>query len=193
MMGGSGSSGSTTVSKGNKQKNGWKKIIFVRVLVFDEKNRIGKPLVRIRESGFVVNVTESTTLEPMEAVAFKPIPGIWTDLFLVGDSLPYLIRSLTHFLQLCMVEFIACSQCGGSGMFIPDPGCRILIFTHPGSRIPDPKTATKERDEKNLMSYLPCSHKFHKIVHYFSFEVLKKKIWVNFQRIIELFTQKIVT
>jgi hypothetical protein len=47
-----------------------KKIIFV-VLVTDEKNRIGKPLVRIRESGFVVNVTGSTTLEPMEAVAFK--------------------------------------------------------------------------------------------------------------------------
>jgi hypothetical protein len=38
-----------------------------------------------------------------------------------------------------------------------------------------------------------CSHKFHKIEHYFSFEVLKKKIWANFQRIIELFTQKIVS
>ena len=37
-----------------------------------------------------------------------------------------------------------------------------------------------------------CSHKFHKIVNYFSFEVLKKKIWANFQRIIELFTKKIV-
>jgi len=37
-----------------------------------------------------------------------------------------------------------------------------------------------------------CSHKFHKIAHYFSFDVLKKKIWANFQRIIELFTQKIV-
>ncbi len=41
------------------------------------------------------------------------------------------------------------------------------------------------------MSYL-CSHKFHKIVNYFSFEVLKKKMWANFQRIIELFTKKIV-
>ncbi len=38
-----------------------------------------------------------------------------------------------------------------------------------------------------------CSHKFHKIENYYSFEVLKKKIWANFQRIIELFTQKIVT
>jgi hypothetical protein len=29
-------------------------------------------------------------------------------------------------------------QCGGYGMFIPDPD-----FTHPGSRIPDPKTPMK--------------------------------------------------
>jgi hypothetical protein len=28
---------------------------------------------------------------------------------------------------------------------------------------------------------------FHKIANYFSFELLKKKIWANFQRIIELF------
>jgi hypothetical protein len=31
------------------------------------------------------------------------------------------------------------------------PGSRILIFTHPGSQIPDPNTATKERDEKKLV------------------------------------------
>jgi hypothetical protein len=30
-----------------------------------------------------------------------------------------------------------------------------------------------------------------KIVNYFSFEVLKKKNWANFQRIIELFTKKL--
>ena len=30
-------------------------------------------------------------------------------------------------------------------------------------------------------------------LNYFIFEMLKKKIWANFQRIIELFTQKIVT
>jgi hypothetical protein len=28
---------------------------------------------------------------------------------------------------------------------------RILIFTHPGSQIPDPKSAAKERDEKKLV------------------------------------------
>jgi hypothetical protein len=33
------------------------------------------------------------------------------------------------------------------------PGSRILIYTHPGSRISDPKTATKERGEKNLLLY----------------------------------------
>jgi hypothetical protein len=75
---------------------------------------------------------------------------------------------------------------------IPDPGSRI---SDPGSRIPDlgswipdPKTATKERDEK--------FHKFHKIENYFSFELQKKNMLANFQRIlhpVELFTQKIVT
>jgi hypothetical protein len=79
------------------------------------------------------------------------------------------------------------------------PGSRILIFTHPGSRssdpgsrIPDPKTATKERGEKFFCHTFLCSHKFHKIVNYFSFEVLKKKCGANFQRNIELFTKKIV-
>jgi hypothetical protein len=48
-------------------------------------------------------------------------------------------------------------QCCGSGMFIPDPD----IYP---SRIPDPKTATKERGEKKFV-VIPffCSHKFHKI------------------------------
>jgi hypothetical protein len=34
------------------------------------------------------------------------------------------------------------------------PASRVLIFVHPGSRISDPKTATKEKNEKNLLSYL---------------------------------------
>jgi hypothetical protein len=70
-------------------------------------------------------------------------------------------------------------------MFIPDSGSRILIFTHPRSRIPDPKTATKERGEKKIDVIPFCSHKFHKIENYLIFEMLKKKIWANFQRIIE--------
>jgi hypothetical protein len=68
-------------------------------------------------------------------------------------------------------------------------GSRILVFN-----IPDPKTATKERCGKKLV-VLPffCSHKFHKIENYFSFEMLKKEIWANLQRIIELFSLKVVT
>jgi hypothetical protein len=65
------------------------------------------------------------------------------------------------------------------------PGSRILIFTHPGSK----NCNKRERWKKISGHTFLCSHKFHKIVNYFSFEVLKKKIWANFQRIIELFTK----
>ncbi len=42
------------------------------------------------------------------------------------------------------------SGSGGAVLRIRDVynGSRILIFNHPGSRIPDPKTLTKERGEK---------------------------------------------
>jgi hypothetical protein len=56
---------------------------------------------------------------------------------------------------------------------VADPGClsRILIFTHPGSKNSNKRDGVK----KNLLTYLFCSLKFHKIVNYFIFEVLKKK------------------
>ncbi len=76
------------------------------------------------------------------------------------------------------------------------PGSRILLFTHPGSRISDPGSQNSNKREGwkkiSCHSFL-CSHKFHKIENYFSFEMLKKKIWVNFLRIIWPFTQKIFT
>ncbi len=60
--------------------------------------------------------------------------------------------------------------------------------------IPDPDFFHQQkRGVKKICHIFLCSHKFHKIEHYFSFEVLKKQIWANFQRIIELFTQNIVT
>jgi hypothetical protein len=69
------------------------------------------------------------------------------------------------------------------------PGSRILIFTHPGSRIPDPKTVPKEIDENKFCYHtFFCSHKFHKIYNYVIFEMLKKKIWANFQRTVEIFS-----
>ncbi len=73
-------------------------------------------------------------------------------------------------------------QCCGSGSWflpIPDPGS---------------KNSNKREGWKKIWCHtFLCSHKFHKLEHYFSFEVLKKKIWSNFHRIIERFTQKIVT
>jgi hypothetical protein len=73
-------------------------------------------------------------------------------------------------------------------MFIPDLGSRFLPIPDPGSE----NSNKRERRKKISCHAFLCSHKFHKIVCYFSFEVLKKKIWANFQRIIELFTKKIV-
>jgi hypothetical protein len=60
------------------------------------------------------------------------------------------------------------------------------------SWIPNPKTETKEKGEKKLLSYLFCSHKYDKVQNYFIFEQAKKKLWANLQRIIEPFNQKIV-
>jgi hypothetical protein len=76
---------------------------------------------------------------------------------------------------------------------VADPGClsRIPIFTHPGSRIP--KQQQKRGVKKIVVILFFWSHKFHKIENYFSFDILKIKIWANFQRIIKLFTPIIVT
>ncbi len=72
-------------------------------------------------------------------------------------------------------------------------GSRILFFTHPGFQIPVPgsKKQLKRGMKKNCCHTIFCSHKFHKIANYFMFEMLKKIIRANFQRIKELFTQKL--
>jgi hypothetical protein len=67
---------------------------------------------------------------------------------------------------------------------------RILIFAHPGSRI---QKQQQKRGAKKLVFIPFFSHKFHKIVNYFIFEMLKKKLWDSFQRIIEFFIQKFIT
>ncbi len=77
--------------------------------------------------------------------------------------------------------------CCGSGMFIPDPGSWFLTIPEPL----DPKPATKERGEKKISGHtFFCSNEFHKTENYFIFETLKKKIWADFQRIIEVFSPK---
>ncbi len=73
------------------------------------------------------------------------------------------------------------------------PGSQIPDPDYYPSRIPDPKTAMKDIGEKKFV-VIPFfwSHKFHKI-ELFYFWYVEKKIWANFQRIIELFNQKIVS
>jgi hypothetical protein len=49
----------------------------------------------------------------------------------------------------------------------------------------------KIRGEQNLLSHLFCGAINFTKLNYFIFEVLKKKIWANFQRIIELLPKKL--
>jgi exonuclease V gamma subunit len=70
------------------------------------------------------------------------------------------------------------------------------IFTHPGSRILNLgfKKQQQQRGAKKKFVAIPffVATNFTKL-NYFIFEMRKKKNWANFQRIIELFTQNIVT
>ncbi len=59
-------------------------------------------------------------------------------------------------------------QYWGSGMFIPGFGSWFLSIPYPCSRIPDPKTVTKERGEKKFVDPpFFCSHEYHKVINYF--------------------------
>jgi hypothetical protein len=73
---------------------------------------------------------------------------------------------------------------------VADPGClsRIPDPDFYPSRIPDLGSPIQKQQQKREVKKISChtflcSHKFHKIANYFSFEVLKKKIWANFQKL----------
>jgi hypothetical protein len=70
-------------------------------------------------------------------------------------------------------------------MFIPEPGSLFLS-------IPDPKTAIKERGETNFV-VLPCfaATNITKLKIILFFKLVKKKIWANLQRVIELLPKKL--
>jgi hypothetical protein len=81
-----------------------------------------------------------------------------------------------------------------TGCLSRDPDPDFLPIPDPGSRIPDPKSSTKERGEKKICCHtFFCSRKFHKTENDLIFEMPKKNFWPSFLRIIELFTQKFVT
>jgi hypothetical protein len=56
----------------------------------------------------------------------------------------------------------------------PDPGCLSRIPDPDFYSVPDPKTTTTERGEKNSSHTFCCSLKFHKTGNYLIFEMLKK-------------------
>ena len=83
---------------------------------------------------------------------------------------------------------------------VADPGClsRIPDPDFYPSRIPDLGSRIQKQQQmtgvKNFFCQTNfCSHKFHKTEYFFIFDKLNKKIWPNFPRIIEVFTQKIIT
>ncbi len=79
---------------------------------------------------------------------------------------------------------------------IPDPDFYPSRIPDLGSRISDPGSKNSNNWEgckKIFCHTFLCSHKFLKIVNYFSFEVLKKKNLGQFSKNYRIFTQKIVT
>ncbi len=63
------------------------------------------------------------------------------------------------------------NQCCRSGMFIPGPRWGILIFSIPGSQIPDLRSRfNNNRKEEGGKSFF-CIHKFDQIIKYFLFKI----------------------
>jgi hypothetical protein len=71
---------------------------------------------------------------------------------------------------------------------VADPGClsRIPDPDFYPSRIPDPKTVTKERAEKKICYTFFCCHKFHKIeLNYIFLKCLRKKCGPIFKELLK--------
>jgi hypothetical protein len=68
------------------------------------------------------------------------------------------------------------------GFWIPDPDFYPSQILDLGSQIPDPKTVTKEIGEKKCVIIPFFIATNFKIVNYLILEMLKKKIWANFQK-----------
>jgi hypothetical protein len=80
----------------------------------------------------------------------------------------------------------------GSGMFIPDPGSWFFPFPDPGSRIPDPKTATKERGEKKLVVItFYVATNFPKLLIILVWKCLRKKFGPFFKELQKFLPKKL--
>jgi hypothetical protein len=141
-----------------------------------------------------------------------PVPYGLTGLVLDPAQNPkHFVQKFGHLFNFGFLPSTIFFKLGGS---VADPEClsRILDpdfypswisdprspISDPRSRISDPGSRIQKQQQKRGVKKICChtflcTHKFHKIEHFFSFEVLEKNLWANIQRIIELFTQKIVT
>ncbi len=108
--------------------------------------------------------SEMETRNILTLIRYSPSPwevhpqkssAVWREKFPLSVCCP-------KWIAVSLILDISVAECG-SGMFIPDPRSWFLPIPDPGS--------------KN-------SQKFHIIENYFMFEMLKKKIWANFKRII---------
>jgi hypothetical protein len=103
---------------------------------------------------------------------------------------------LTVLIRLWILAFSSASSSvadPGCLSRIPDPDFYLSRIPDLGSWIPDPKTATKERGEEKFVIKL-----FFVVTNFTKLNIILflkcwRKIWANFQRIIEVFTQTIFT
>ncbi len=86
------------------------------------------------------------------------------------------------------VIYLTSTQCCGSRITDPDFYPSRIPIPNPEYRIPNITRATKEKEEKFC-----CPTFFVDINITVILDLIKKKIWVNLQRIIVLFTPKVVT
>jgi hypothetical protein len=94
--------------------------------------------VGIRDPGFKIQDPGSRIQDPGSGIRKKPIP--YPESRSRGQKAAADPGS--------QIRIRNTGQCCGTGIY---PGSRILIFTHSRSRIPDLKTATKERGEKRFV------------------------------------------
>ncbi len=83
------------------------------------------------------------------------------------NTISYILGTEFHTYQIIYLFTSVADQ--GCLSSIPDPDFYPSRIPDLGSRIPDPKSATKERGEKNSCHTFFWSHKFYKIENYFTF------------------------
>ncbi len=114
------------------------------------------------------------------APGWGDVPGIHALVLYAGAGLVFLALSCTircrdfNILKSMFCkkfDFFDFSRCCGYGMCIPDPGSWFLHILDPGSQ-----NSNKREGWKKLLTYLFCSHKFHKIKYYL-FLKCWRKIW----------------